>query len=685
MPPPVFIVNNGPLFFALPTCDINVTSNGVYCNIVFIPTPQNYGESQVTISALHNSKTTSAFFTIRVGRVNQSPNFTIPFATVSVSADSGAWSVPNFVMNVPAGPFDTDQSTSFVVEAVNLTQASFAFSQLPRVSNIGVLTFLLKPNDYVYGKFSFSCALVDSPLSPLTSLNSTLYFTVSVAFVNQAPAFSCDSNISVNFTPNEMFAKYSFMKNVSAGPVSEIWQTVFCKLTPNADYSRSFIVSPFVVFTGSEGALFLQLAVGRSGTFFFILACKDDGGVANLGVDSAQPIVVSLTAPFINSPPSLDTVVQSINANSSTISSALSFQAVIIPAPVSFCVPYAVSTVFLNGNSSSVVDTSSYSVKPKAMFLPLDRLYSMRSFLSYQPSQPSTTNFEYFYVAEKFGGISVWLVANSSDSSSTATQMSVLRDGSITGILSDSFMQQSPTGMSGISSWTTNGLVYSFISGGCDDLKFRPGAAPVTSPLSLFTSWNFDSKYTSTDGSGTRLLYPSPGGSVASNGVILSECPGPAYYGSIPLMFCTISAVSGALQVVPDASSVNFPAYFSIEVNFSSASNGTQRVVVSATSPVISLQRRFYLAITALDRVEFGIVTEFFADSSGEYGRYAVLTSNQSITMNRSTHLVASYDGTSMFIFVNGVIAGSPTACSCSLLVVASSLPLQESQQFLFT
>ena len=342
VPPQISIsVSNGLLFFAPPICEIN----GTHCNIVFIPTPQNYGESQVNVVASYNSRTTSTSFRIRVGRVNHSPNFTIPFPLVTVpSSDSGVWSRSNFVMNVTAGPFDTDQSTAFVVHATNLTQAANAFLQLPQISNFVVLSFVLKP--YVYGNFIFSCTLVDFPLSPLASnasLNSTLFFTITVTFVNQAPTFSFDSNLNVNVTANEMFAKHSFLKNVSAGPASEFWQTVTCKLTPNADYSRSFVVSPFIVISGSVGDLFLQLAAGRSGTFYFNLLCKDNGGGgADRGVDSAQPVIVSLTVPFSNSPPSLDTVVRSVNLNSSAMSSYFSFQIVNIPAPASFCTPHVV-------------------------------------------------------------------------------------------------------------------------------------------------------------------------------------------------------------------------------------------------------------------------------------------------------------------------------------------------------
>jgi hypothetical protein len=155
-------------------------------------------------------------------------------------------------------------------------------------------------------------SLIDSPSIPLDSLNSTLYFSIVVSFVNQAPNFLHSSNIIVNFTANSLLVKDSFLTSVSAGPASEDWQKVYCKLEPLADYSRSFVVSPFVAISGSTGTLFLQLAYGRHGTFLFTLSFKDDGGVANVGADAAQPVVVSFVAPFINSPPSLDLVFQTV-------------------------------------------------------------------------------------------------------------------------------------------------------------------------------------------------------------------------------------------------------------------------------------------------------------------------------------------------------------------------------------
>jgi hypothetical protein len=86
--------------------------------------------------------------------------------------------------------------------------------------------------------------------------------------------------------------------------------------------SKLFSATLFIELTH----LFLQLAAGRSGTFYFTLLCKDNGGGgADRGVDSAQPVTVSFTVPFSNSPPSLDTVVRSVNLNSSAMSSSFSF------------------------------------------------------------------------------------------------------------------------------------------------------------------------------------------------------------------------------------------------------------------------------------------------------------------------------------------------------------------------
>jgi len=106
----------------------------IVLNIVFALTPQNFGESTVQISAQYNDRMTSSFFKIRVGRVNQSPNFTIPFPEVSVLSGSDATTIYDFVFNVTAR-LDSDQSTSFVVQATNIIQASSAFAALPQISN----------------------------------------------------------------------------------------------------------------------------------------------------------------------------------------------------------------------------------------------------------------------------------------------------------------------------------------------------------------------------------------------------------------------------------------------------------------------------------------------------------------------------------------------------------------------
>jgi hypothetical protein len=656
-----FIVSNMPLFFALPSCVINETS----CNIVFIPTPQKFGESVVQIFARHNTRTTSAFFNIEIGRVNQSPNFTLAFPSVSVLSSSGATSIPDFALNVTAGPFDSDQSTFFVVQAKNTTLVLSAFSELPRISSLGVLTFVVKPN--VYGRYEFSCTLVDSPSSSLAALNTTLYFSIVVVFVNQAPSFNYERNTTITFTSDNLFFKNSFLKNVSAGSPSENWQKVFCKLEPMADYSRSFVVSPFISIFGSEGTLFLQLAPGRHGTFQFMMGCKDDGGVADGGQNAAQSVVVSFIAPFINYPPTLDIISKNIYFNSSATTSFVSAQVVSIPSSSSFCVPHVFSTVQLKLNSSSFVDTSTYFVNSNAARLPTDRLYKIRGIVSYKPPQLDSTNFEYIYAAGSSGEISVWVVANVSEPKSTATQIFQLQDGSITGFQSQSSLQQAPMGLCGISSWTANGDVYSFISAGCDDLRTRPQSVPVTSALIVFTSWIFDPKYSIMDSSGARLLRPS-GGLLNSNGRLMSQCSEPSYYGSTPLMYCSnsgsqVALISGALQIVSDVSSENFPAIFSLEVTFSSYSIGSPRIIVSATSPISSIQRGFYLAITAVNLVEFGIVNEHFADSSGEYGRYSVLVSNQTVYDGQLTHLVATYDGKFMYLYMNGIMIGFQAAC----------------------
>jgi len=59
--------------------------------------------------------------------------------------------------------------------------------------------------------------------------------------------------------------------------------------------------------------------------------------------DAAQPVVVSFVAPFINSPPSLDLVFQTVNFNSSSSLSAVSAKISAVPSPASFCVPHVVS------------------------------------------------------------------------------------------------------------------------------------------------------------------------------------------------------------------------------------------------------------------------------------------------------------------------------------------------------
>jgi hypothetical protein len=649
-----FSVSNSALFHSQPQCVLNVS----FCNIVFIPTPQNHGESVVRITANHNSRHTSASFKIRVGRVNQIPSFAIPTDVISVRSGFDLPDHPNFVLNVTAGPFDADQSTFFVIEASNSSQASLAFSELPRISNNGTLSFALKP--HVYGRFGFSCTLVEAPSGLFAPLNFTLYFSIDVAFVNRPPSFSYKNNTDVSFTTNELFIYQNFLENVRAGPVTEDWQNVFCQLTPLADYSRAFVVSPFVAISGSQGTLYLQLTAGRYGTFNFSLFCKDDGGIANQGLDSALPVVVSFVAPNVNLPPSLDPVIRGISFNSSASVSVVSAKIVSTPAPASTCVPHVASVVQVSLNSSAFIDASSYFIKPQAAYLPVDRLNTMRAVVSYKPPQSSSANLGYNYVAESYGAISVWNVINTSEASLTATQIYQYADGSVTGFLSESVLEQNASGVCGVSSWVTNGDVYSFISGGCDDLNTRPTLPPGIT-LNLFTAWNFDPKRTTIDGSGTLFLRPS-GGIVASNGVLRSS---PAYYGSIPLMFCTGNeGGSCALQVAPDISSLNFPTFFSLELTFSSYSFGSeQRVIVSAASPISSLHRGFYLAITSLNFVEFGIVSEHYADDSGEYGRYSKLISNQPVTFGQLTHVVASYDGNSMYLYINGLSVGLQSAC----------------------
>ena len=264
--------------------------------------PDAFGVATVTVSIHDNGGTanggvdTSApqTFKIYVTPVNDAPSFT-KGADQTVLEDAASVSV-SWATGISAGPAnESGQAVDFVI--TNNTNPGL-FLVAPAVAPNGTLTYTVAPN--ANGNANVTLKIHDNGGITNGGVDEsvTQSFLITVTPVNDAPSFAKGADQTV-LEDAAAQSVSGWATSISAGPADEAGQVL--TFTTTNDNNALFSVQPSVA---ADGTLTYTPAPNAYGSATVTVTLKDNGGVANGGVDITAPQTFAMTVTPVNDEPS---------------------------------------------------------------------------------------------------------------------------------------------------------------------------------------------------------------------------------------------------------------------------------------------------------------------------------------------------------------------------------------------
>lgn len=239
----------------------------------------NVGASSVTVCAVDNDTR---------GSTNPFLAATAPLQISTISSLSG--------FDGPAGP---STNSTFVNSSTCVTNVSAGQYNAIRfnlmLNQSGTFKFHYTVTGQSAGAFDYSSCGISQ--APGTETDSCGEITVTVKPVNVAPTFTIGSDQTVAEDAGAQTVA-SFISNASPGPANESGQTL-TYLVSNAN-SALFSVQPAI---SPSGQLTYTPAANANGTATVSVRLKDNGGVANGGVDTSAAQTFTITVSPVNDAP----------------------------------------------------------------------------------------------------------------------------------------------------------------------------------------------------------------------------------------------------------------------------------------------------------------------------------------------------------------------------------------------
>jgi len=288
---------NPALFAAAPT----ISAAGV---LNYTPAANVSGTAQLTFNAQDNGGIanggvdTSApqTITVTVNAVNDAPVFTAG-TNQTVLEDAAAVTVAGWATGISPGPADeAGQTLTFNVTA-NTNPGLFSVAPAVNPTN-GNLTYTLAAN--ANGVASISLTLSDNGGTANGGIDTSAAqtFTITVTAVNDAPSFTSGGNVTVvkDLGPSSF---PGWATAISAGPADESGQALTFEIV-SATNNTIFSAQPAV---SSTGDLTFTVAANANGVSTVTLRLRDNGGVANGGVDVSGNAAFDITVTAVNDAP----------------------------------------------------------------------------------------------------------------------------------------------------------------------------------------------------------------------------------------------------------------------------------------------------------------------------------------------------------------------------------------------
>jgi hypothetical protein len=294
----VITTDNDALFASPPQID---PATG---DLTYTPATDQSGVATVTVALEDNGGTNfggvdtsvAQSFIITVNFVNQPPTFSSA-GDQTIHETPGPQTVAAWATNISAGAAtEADQQLNFLLSTDN----NSLFSSLPTINAAtGNLTYT--PAVYALGVAHVTVKLHDDGglANGGIDTSSPQVFTITVTQSNQAPTFTPGADQILRGSFGQQ-AVAGWAANIRPGPPNEAGQAV--QFLDSTDNDALFSVLPAV--DSSTGNLTYTPVPGASGQAHVTLRLKDNGGLANGGVDTSAPVTFLISITYVNQAPS---------------------------------------------------------------------------------------------------------------------------------------------------------------------------------------------------------------------------------------------------------------------------------------------------------------------------------------------------------------------------------------------
>ncbi|HIK11274.1 MAG TPA: DUF4347 domain-containing protein [Oscillatoriaceae cyanobacterium M33_DOE_052] len=274
-------------------------------NLTFTPTADYNGSSSFTWNGSDGSNyaTSNATANLTINSVNDQPSFTAT-TPPTVNEDAAAITLTNWATFNPGPANEASQTATYTVSSISNPGL---FATAPTVNSSGTLTYT--PATDANGTSTFNVVVQDNGGTANSGVDTSTVqtFTITVDPINDAPSFTNAGNQTLTTWTNTAQTVSGWANNFVVGPTNENTQAVADFLVTVTSGNTLFTTLPDI---DNNGTL-TYTPTGETGTATVQVQLKDDGGIANGGIDT------SIAATFtINIPP--PTVELSVNTTTGT-------------------------------------------------------------------------------------------------------------------------------------------------------------------------------------------------------------------------------------------------------------------------------------------------------------------------------------------------------------------------------
>jgi gliding motility-associated-like protein len=247
-----------------------------------------------------NSSTTCSF-TITVNPINDRPSF-IAGDNIKVDEHAGLVTIAGWATNISAGPPDEEasQNLTFVVVENSIT-TFLQFDSPVTVDANGTLSF--QATNHYNGVAVYEIYLLDDGPSdsPNNNRSSSLGFTVSVDFINDAPSFVKGSDIEVE-EGTTIYTFPGWATDISPGesPNEQDQELRFSVVFQQVTGTLAFLRIPEI---DANGQLIFQATEHTHGEAIFDVYLIDDGDFEPPNENQSPVESFTLTVTPVNYPP----------------------------------------------------------------------------------------------------------------------------------------------------------------------------------------------------------------------------------------------------------------------------------------------------------------------------------------------------------------------------------------------